>query len=146
MLSFKLHDEKAVVPSLGTPYSSGYDLTLISIDKKFTDNVTLYDTGVSVEPPTGYYTEIYARSSLSKSGHMIANSVGIIDSDYRGTLKVALWKDPSAPELELPFKGCQLIIRKRERMLTEVVRELSTTSRGDGGFGSTDLNDLHGIR
>ncbi len=132
-------DPKADVPIKGTPYSIGYDLTAISIYKKLSENTTLYDTGIRVEPPCGYYTEILPRSSLSKTGYMLSNSVGVIDPDYTGNLLIALTKvDLSCPDIQLPFTRCQLILRKAEYFNMVETNLNSQTERGDGGFGSTD--------
>lgn len=98
-----------------------------------------YDTGVSVEPSQGYYTEIYPRSSLSKTGYILHNSVGIIDPTYRGTLKIALLRvDDSRGELKLPFTKAQLVVRQMVPSDIEVVHNLSSSYRGDGAYGSTD--------
>lgn len=70
--------------------------------------IIMYDTGIAVCPPDGYYTEVVPRSSLSKTGYMLANSVGIIDA-YQGCLK-----GDDLDDLSLPFKGFQLILRKLE--------------------------------
>ena len=138
-VSFVCVDEKAVVPTKGTSCSVGYDLTAISVYKKVSDRITLYDTGIQVCPPDGYYTEILPRSSLTKTGYMLSNSVGIIDSDYRGNLLIALTKvDDSLPDLEVPFTRCQLVLRKHEDFEMRRVDSLNDTERGDGGFGSTD--------
>jgi dUTP pyrophosphatase len=128
----------------GTSDSVGFDLTAISVVKKLTEKTTLYDTGLVVKPPAGYYTEILPRSSLSKTGYVLANSVGIIDPDYRGTLMIALTKvDDSMPDLELPFMKCQLVLRKCSYFNMIEAEELDDTTRGAGGFGSTDKVDNH---
>jgi dUTP pyrophosphatase len=130
---------QAVIPTKGTQYSVGYDLTAISIYKKLTDKTTLYDTGIKVQPPEGYYTEILPRSSLTKTGYCLSNSVGTIDSDYRGTLLIALTRiDDGFPELTLPFTRCQLVLRRHEDYKLRQVDILCDTQRGVGGFGSTD--------
>jgi dUTP pyrophosphatase len=70
---------------------------------------------------------------------MLANSVGIIDPDYRGNLLIALKKvNVNSPDLELPFTKCQLVLRKVEDYLIEEVYKIDNTERGEGGFGSTD--------
>lgn len=135
---FEITDEKAIVPTKGTPFSVGYDLTAIKVSKKISDKTTLYDTGIKVQPEPGYYTEIIPRSSIIKTGYILSNSVGIIDSDYTGNLLIALTKvDDSLPNLEVPFCRCQLVLRKYEdyEMVNKTLRE---TERGDKGFGSTD--------
>jgi dUTP pyrophosphatase len=114
-------------------------LTAISVYKKLSDRTTLYDTGIKVQPPFGYYTEIVPRSSLSKTGYVLSNSVGTIDSDFRGRLLISLTRvDDGFPELTLPFTRCQLILRKHEDYTIRQVDSLSDTQRGCGGFGSTD--------
>lgn len=132
-------DPHAVTPTKGTPYSIGYDLTAINVYKKISDKTTLYDTGLAIEPPPGYYTEIVPRSSISKTGYMLSNSVGQIDWDYRGKLLIAFTKvDDSMPDIELPFVKCQLVLRKAEYYDMNETEKLYETERGDGGFGSTD--------
>ena len=136
---FVKDNPQAVVPTKGTPYAVGYDLTAISVYKKLSEKTTLYDTGIKVQPPQGYYTEILPRSSMTKTGYCLSNSVGTIDSDYRGTLLIALTRiDEGFPELTLPFTKCQLVLRRHEDYNLRQVDCLSDTVRGDGGFGSTD--------
>ncbi len=138
-MKFVLNRPDAVVPTRAYANDIGYDLTAISLDKKVNDNGYLFNTHVSVRPPDGFYLEILPRSSLSKSGYMLANSVGTIDPSYTGDLKIALVKvDPSAPNLELPFKLCQLVMRRAHQYEMAQVSSLEVTERGDGGFGSSD--------
>lgn len=136
---FRKDDPNAVTPTRGTNMAVGYDLTAISVAKKISERTTLYDTGICVQPPPGYYTEILPRSSLSKTGYVLSNSVGTIDPDYTGRLLIALTKvDDSLPDLELPFTKCQLVLRKFESFRLIETDKLTETERGDGGFGSTD--------
>ena len=86
-LKIKIHDENAVIPTKAGDQEVGYDLTAINFVKRLGTNTFMYDTGISVEPPAGYYTEIVPRSSIVKSGYILTNSIGIIDPTYRGTLK-----------------------------------------------------------
>lgn len=133
-------NENAVIPSKAFEEDAGYDLTIISKIKDFNSRTSLYDTGIKIEVDEGYYTEIVARSSISKFGYMLANNIGIIDNHYRGNLMVALTKiTDDAPEIVLPFKCCQLIIRKQiESNLYEIFdNKLTLTERNEGGFGST---------
>ncbi|KAG2424904.1 hypothetical protein HXX76_014062 [Chlamydomonas incerta] len=127
----------AVIPSKGHPTDSGFDLTLISkLSQK--GHVCMYETGISLAPPPGFYMDLVPRSSIVKSGYMLANSVGVIDASYRGTIKVPLIKvDPDAPDLELPVRLVQLIPRRVHEMEVVVQIDLTETERGDGGFGST---------
>lgn len=133
-------DANACLPSKSNVSDVGYDLTVIKAIKKPNANTVLYDTGIKVQLEYGYYAEIVPRSSLSKSGYMLSNSIGIIDNSYRGNLYIPLTKvEQDAPDLQLPFKCCQLIIREQVHMdMIEVAEDLSEdTIRSKGGFGST---------
>ena len=141
-------DPKAIIPSKKRATDVGFDLTIISKVKDMGASTALYDTGIIVQPPQGYYLEIVPRSSLSKSGYIQSNSVGIIDPTYTDTLKVPLTRvDPSIPELSLPFTGSQLIIRKQLHGIMKEVDQssLKQTARGTGGFGSTGSLNQHRI-
>lgn len=134
-------DERAVVPTKAHDSDIGYDLTAIDIFKHISRRITLFETGIAVSPPNGYYMEIVPRSSMSKTGYMLANSIGTIDPEYTGTLKIALIKiDDDLPDIKLPFTTCQLVLRKAEYSNIAQIEKLKETVRGDGGFGSTDKN------
>ena len=141
-------DERAVIPSKSRYSDSGYDLTIISEYKRLTSNTVIYDTGIQLEIPNGYYVEIVPRSSISRSGYILANNVGIIDQGYRGNLYIALTKiNDKTPELSMPWKCCQMIVKKQVYSRLEVVASVATlgaaapaietSSRGTGAFGST---------
>ena len=116
---------------------SGYDVSIIFLLREI-DGVHYFDTGISVEPPNGFYFEVVGRSSIAKTGWMLANNIGIIDASYRGTIVVPLIKvNPDASELVLPKKLVQIIPRQLILMQGMVVQTLDNTSRGDGGFGSS---------
>ena len=133
---YTLVDPLGIPPYKTRPSDSGFDLNLIAV-RKTIGKVTLFGTGVSVEPPTGFYFDMVPRSSMIKSGYMLANSVGVIDQGYTGEIMVPLIKvDPDASDLELPCKMVQLIPR-RWHGFYPVQSELNTTNRGEGGFGST---------
>lgn len=145
-------EEGAVMPTRAHESDAGYDLTLIrkGSDINFitfplenATYATFYGTGVHVKPPAGgYHTEIVGRSSISKTGHMLANNIGIIDTDYRGEILVCLVRSENAPPLELPAKIVQLIVRKTHNLkAVEISKDdfySLQTERGNGGFGSTD--------
>jgi dUTP pyrophosphatase len=131
---------EAKTPSKERLSDVGYDLTIVKPHKKLSETTTLYDTGISVQVETGFYAEVIPRSSISKSGYMLANGTGIIDPSYTGSIMVALTKiDPSAPDLELPFRCCQLIFRQQVHVdiVEDYPSDCPTTTRGTGGFGST---------
>ena len=126
-----IHDDRARLPKKAGPQEVGYDLVCIN---KVQDmpGCTMYDTGISIKPPEGYYTEIVARSSIVKHNTMLANGIGIIDPTYRGTLKICLTNP-----VECPFSLCQLILKPMppDIQVTKVTN-LDATYR-NGGFGST---------
>ena len=96
-------------------------------------------TGISLEIPEGYAGLIYARSGLaSKRGLAPANKVGVIDSDYRGEIIVALHNHSMNPQkIEPNERIAQLVITPYVQAIFNETAELSDTDRGAGGFGST---------
>ena len=104
------------------------------------NGMILYDTGIAVQPPMGYYFELVGRSSISKTGYIVANSIGIIDASYTGSLKVALIKvNKDAPDIQLPARIVQLIPRQLIHLDAIEVEDLNDTTRAEGGFGSSGL-------
>lgn len=142
IVNIKKLDENAVVPKRGSDYAAGYDLFAhIDMDElAITPHTTVkVGTGVAMEIPEGYFGAIYARSGLAtKKGIRPANAVGIVDSDYRGELFVALHNDTD--EYQTISNGeriAQIVITPFLPVQFNEVDELSTTERGAGGFGST---------
>lgn len=139
---FKKLSPAAVIPTKGTDGSAGLDVTYISL---VDDSVRFprLRTGLAVQPPDGYYFELHGRSSLYKSGYMLANNVGVIDGDYRGEIIIVL-TPINGVAYELPPVGsrvAQLVLKKNELANVEVaeILELDDTGRGVGGFGSTGV-------
>ena len=131
-LQIKLMNKNAIVPKKS---HIGWDLTAISVVKKFGKNSVMYDTGIACCPPLGYYTEIVAKSLIVEGGYILTN--GIIDPSYCGTLRICLTKvDDTKPDIKVPFRLAQLIVRRIENIDIIKVQELSEIDRGDGGFGS----------
>ncbi len=129
------------LPERAHETDSGLDLTLMKVIEKRED-VFFFDTGVSVEAPDGYYTELFPRSSIYKHDFMMVNSVGIIDHGYRGSLFMPMRylgdeNGKSAAEALVGHRIGQLILRRIEPCRIEVVSELSLTERGGKGFGSS---------
>jgi len=137
-LYFKKMTNNAIIPSKAHFSDAGIDLTVIGICKRINKKTILCNTGIKLEIPNGYYVEIVPRSSIMKSGYMLSNSIGIIDTSYKGELFVALTKiDEESPEIEFPFRCCQMIMKKQYYPIIEETVEISETSRGEGGFGSS---------
>lgn len=137
-------DENAIIPSKNRVSDAGYDITVIKESKKFNDKTTLYDTGIKLNIPNGFYVEIVPRSSLSKSGYMLANSIGIIDQSYRGNIFVALTKiNESSDDIKLPFCCCQMIIRKQIYCdIIESLEDFNITNRNEAGYGDASLKSI----
>lgn len=134
-------DERATVPTYGTEFSAGADIYLLG-DEPVTiapHETKLLSTGIAAEIPEGYCGLIFARSGLaSKRGLAPANKVGVIDADYRGEIKVALHNHSGeAQTVEGGERIAQLAVVPFLKAEFEIADELSDTSRGAGGFGST---------
>ena len=134
-------NEKAIIPTYGTEYAAGADL-YACIDEKISfepGETKLIKTGVAMEVPIGYAGLIYARSGLaSKRGLAPANKVGVVDSDYRGEIMVALHNHSNeVKEIEPQERIAQFVITPYLKAMFEEVEELDETIRGEGGFGST---------
>jgi deoxyuridine 5'-triphosphate nucleotidohydrolase len=139
-------DPKSVMPTKARYSDVGYDVSIIRLAKRLNASTTLWDTGLSLRIPFGFYVELVPRSSLSKSGFMLSNSTGIIDRSYQGNLLVALTQTAEdAYELEemLPFRCVQLIFRRQEFIdleETSAAQDVAFTSaRANGGFGSSGV-------
>lgn len=130
----KLHPE-AVVPTYAKNGDAGLDLTAVS--REVTEHYTEYDTSLAFEIPEGYVGLVFPRSSISKTGLVLKNSVGVIDSGYRGSVKLRFSQNPSKPHYNPGDKVGQLIIIPYPLIQLIESEELSDTERGDGGFGSS---------
>ena len=140
-IAVKKLDENAVLPTYGSEFAAGADLyALCDEEIVFQPGETkLVHTGLAMEIPEGYAGLIYARSGLaSKRGLAPANKVGVVDADYRGEVMVALHNHSTVEQKIAPKERiAQLVITPFLRVEYEGVDELSTTVRGEGGFGST---------
>lgn len=143
-MRIKFLNDRAKMPTSGSQYAAGYDLYAA-----IKEPVTIYPgtcekigTGLAMEIPTGYFGAIFARSGLAtKQGLRPANCVGVVDSDYRGEVIVALHNDSNeARQVQPDERIAQLVLMPYgvvEKF--EVVDDLEDTDRGAGGFGSTGI-------
>lgn len=139
----KLHED-AVLPQQMTEGAAAFDLT--AIEDIFVPNVRAYDKamviplGFAMEIPKGYHAKIVLRSSIGMNTKLrLSNQVGIIDSDYRGEVKLLI--ENLGAERARIAKGtriAQMIIEKTLDVVFEATEKLSDTKRGEGGFGSTN--------
>lgn len=141
MVLYKRLNDLAIVPTKGSEYSAGYDLyAAIESDIEIAPHKTvMIGTGLAFEIPPYTFMGIFARSGLAtKKGLRPANCVGVVDSDYRGEVKVALHNDSDeVMTVEPGERIAQAIILPFYQIGLEEVDELSDTDRGEGGFGST---------
>jgi dUTP pyrophosphatase len=129
----KLH-KNAIIPSYAKDGDAGMDLTAISLELLEDFGCIKYNFGLSIEIPKGYVGLIFPRSSIYKSLQMMSNSVGVIDSGYRGELSAIM---NSYGSYMLGDRVAQLIILPYPKIEFEEVTELSETERGTNGYGST---------
>lgn len=129
--------ERAKLPTKAHPTDAGYDLYADSqsIDKNY--NI-VYGTGIAVEIPTGYVGLVFPRSSIASTDIMLSNSVGVIDSGYRGEV-MAKFKRVTGEfnTYKVGDRIAQLIIIPYPEVVFEEVEELSSSDRGEGGYGSS---------
>lgn len=140
-INIKRIKPNATIPTYGSINAAGADL-YACVDSAVTvkaSETVMIPTGISLELPEGYAGLIYARSGLaSKKGLAPANKVGVIDSDYRGEVMVALHNHSKVDaEIEPNERIAQLVITPYIMGIFNEVDELSETERGAGGFGST---------
>lgn len=134
-------DPKAQMPTYGSEFAAGADLYAV-LDKDITINpneTVMIGTGIACEIPVGFAGLIYARSGLAcKKGLAPANKVGVVDSDYRGEIKVALHNHGTEPQtIGCGERIAQLVITPFLRGVFEEAESLEETVRGEGGFGSS---------
>ena len=140
-MNIKKLNEKAKIPTYGSEFSAGADL-YACCDANITiapHETKMIPTGLAMEIPVGYAGLIYARSGLaSKKGLAPANKVGVVDSDYRGEVMVALHNHTNEEKtIEPSERIAQLVVAPFLKVDFNVVDDLDETDRGEGGFGST---------
>jgi len=140
-VNYKKVVEHAFDPEYSTEGACGLDIRAIYSRYNVEDNYIEYDTGLAVQIPKGYVGLLVPRSSLSKTPHILANSIGIIDSDYTGELKFR-YKNINIEHkdyivYEFGDKIGQLVIVPCPKIELNLVDSLDQTERGTGGFGST---------
>jgi dUTP pyrophosphatase len=133
----KLHHD-AKIPQYAKEGDAGLDITATKIISESAHQIT-YGTGLSLEIPEGYVGLVYPRSSIRNTELSLSNSVGVIDSGYRGEIQATFNKLNGiySKSYSVGERIIQIIIIPYPRVLFEEVNELSDTERGEGGFGST---------
>lgn len=140
-IKIKILRPGAWIPSYGSAEAAGADLSACLEDSVVVEpgKTAFIPTGIAMEVPKGCAGLVYARSGLaSKRGLAPANKVGVIDSDYRGEVTVALHNHGAAPQtIEPGERIAQLVITPVYTPGFCLAEELDSTQRGEGGFGST---------
>jgi dUTP pyrophosphatase len=136
----KIHPD-AVIPSYAKAGDAGMDLIATSIISETPSQIT-YGLGIALEIPEGFVGLVFPRSSIRKTRLQLSNSVGVIDSGYRGELQATFNKITTTIEnqkndYKVGDRVCQIIIIPYPPIEFNEINELSNTERGEGGFGST---------
>ena len=140
-VEIKKLDERAIIPTYGTEFSAGADIYAL-LDEPVTiapGETILIHTGLAMAIPEGLVGLNFARSGMAtKRGLAPANKVGVIDSDYRGEVMVALYNQGDIPQtIEHGDRIAQMVFVPYYTAEFALCDELSETVRGTGGFGST---------
>lgn len=134
----KLHPD-ATLPTRGTPFAAGLDLYALNETLVPPHTGGLVETGIAVAIPPEFYGRIAPRSGVSFRTGLVVNA-GVIDSDYRGEIKV-LFNNFTANEVKFQKgdKVAQLVLERIGLLAVEEVTDLDDTIRGENGFGSTGV-------
>lgn len=135
----KLHPD-AVIPTYAKQGDAGLDLVAVDIQLNNTEgisNIASVRSGLAIEIPEGFVGLLFPRSSIYKNNALLSNSIGVIDSGYRGEICANFYTDTEIFGYKVGDKFAQLIIIPYPPVEFEEVKELSTSDRGEGGFGST---------
>lgn len=132
--------ETATIPTRGSAEAAGHDLYADENLVIPPGETKAVNTNIAIEMEPGYYAQIAERSGLALKSRLIVGG-GVIDSDYRGPIKVILHNaSPTPYEVEKNSRIAQLIIHALPRVSFAETKVLSETDRGSSGFGSTGMN------
>ena len=132
----RLHPE-AVLPQKAHSTDAAFDLTITEVLED-NDYIVWCSFGIAVEIPEGYFGLILPRSSNFRTGNILSNSAGVIDSGYRGELRACFYRFLDGTHIfHQGLRVAQLLILPIPSFEPEWAEELSASDRGEGGFGST---------
>ena len=146
LLVKRLH-EKAIMPTRAYDESAAFDLSAVCLTGSGhpitiiipPSNVRLIGTGLAMRPPSGHLILICSRSGLASVGVFVANAPGVVDPDYTGEIKVALYNGSNVPHyVKHEDRIAQALLVPYLAPAIEVVTQLPETERGEKGFGSSD--------
>lgn len=131
--------EEAVIPSYSYNQDACFDLTAISMNtvQKLDHGYLEYGTGLVIEIPDDHVGLIFPRSSISKQGLILSNSVGVIDPGYLGEIKFRFKYISGTSYYQVGDRIGQMMIIPRPKVEFELIEDMNESERGDGGFGST---------
>lgn len=135
-IKFKKLQENAIIPAYANEGDAGMDLVAANIT--YEASYIEYGTGLAVAIPKGYVGLLFPRSSISKKDLSLCNSVGVLDSGYRGQVKLR-FKGSNLDVYQIGERIAQLVVVPIPQCNPVVVDELDVTERGDGGFGSSGV-------
>jgi len=140
-VNIKKLNENAVIPTYAKDGDAGMDMTATKIINENLGSIT-YGTDIAVEIPEGFVGLIFPRSSIRKTNLQLSNSVGVVDSGYRGEIQATFNKIQGIDNVErttyqVGDRICQIMIIPHPAVNFIEVDELKNTERGEGGFGST---------
>lgn len=136
---YKLLHPTASAPERANEGDAGFDLKAISVTYPSGSAGVYVEicTGIAFEIPKGYTGLVFPRSSISNTKHFLRNSVGVIDSGYRGEIKLRFSVDDSRTTYGVGDKVAQIVFLKLPSVELTEVKELSLSQRSSGGFGSS---------
>lgn len=133
-VKIKRLNDKAILPTKAHATDAGCDLYATSCH--YDNGLIIYGTGIAVEIPEGYVGLVFPRSSIANTHLTLSNSVGVIDSGYRGEI-MAKFRKGGTRGYHVGERIAQLIIIPYPEVTFEEVDELSNSDRGEGGYGSS---------
>jgi len=141
LIRIKKLNPSEVIPTYAKDGDAGMDMVATRIINETLDSIT-YGTDIALEIPKGFVGLVFPRSSIRKTGLHLSNSVGVIDSGYRGEIQATFKKIQGITNDELENykvgdRICQIMIIPYPPIEFKEVDELTNTERGEGGFGST---------
>jgi dUTP pyrophosphatase len=141
LVKIKKLSPSAVIPTYAKDGDAGMDMVATRIINETLDSIT-YGTDIAMEIPNGFVGLVFPRSSIRKTGLHLSNSVGVIDSGYRGEIQATFKKIQGITNDELENykvgdRICQIMIIPHPSIVFYEAEELNNTERGEGGFGST---------
>ena len=141
-VNFKRLNSFASTPSYAKEGDAGMDLTATTIINEEVFSIT-YGVGIAVEIPEGYVGLIFPRSSIRNYDLTLTNSVGVIDSGYRGEIQCTFIKrrGVASKVYDVGDRIVQMMIVPYPKVVFQETIELSITERGEGGFGSTGVSN-----